>query len=75
MEEAHSGVYGAHQVKPKLYVGIKRMGYYWPALVQRGAKPVSSMLISFIKPRNDFIRLRHIDHLKLGDSTLWALSI
>ena len=34
MEEAHSGVYGAHQSGPKLYHRIKRMGYYWPTMVK-----------------------------------------
>ncbi|KAL0392970.1 UNVERIFIED_CONTAM: hypothetical protein Sradi_2519800 [Sesamum radiatum] len=34
MEEAHSGVYGAHQSGPKLYYRIKRMGYYWPTMVK-----------------------------------------
>ncbi|KAM1818819.1 hypothetical protein ACFX11_000574 [Malus domestica] len=30
MEEAHSGVCGAHQSGPKLHFELKRMGYYWP---------------------------------------------
>uniref|UniRef100_A0A2N9ITV2 Uncharacterized protein n=1 Tax=Fagus sylvatica TaxID=28930 RepID=A0A2N9ITV2_FAGSY len=34
MEEAHSGVCGAHQSGPKLYHRIKRMGYYWPTIVK-----------------------------------------
>jgi len=34
MEEAHSGVCGAHQSGPKLHDHIKRMGYYWPTIVQ-----------------------------------------
>jgi len=34
MEEAHLGVYGAHQSGPKLHDRIKRMGYYWPTMVQ-----------------------------------------
>ena len=34
MEEAHSGVCGAHQSGPKLHDRIKRMGYYWPTMVQ-----------------------------------------
>ncbi|XP_019172511.1 PREDICTED: uncharacterized protein LOC109167896 [Ipomoea nil] len=33
MQEAHSGVCGAHQSGPKLHFHIKRMGYYWPAMV------------------------------------------
>jgi len=33
MEEAHSGVCGAHQSEPKLHDRIKRMGYYWPTMV------------------------------------------
>ncbi|KAL0295506.1 UNVERIFIED_CONTAM: hypothetical protein Sangu_2507700 [Sesamum angustifolium] len=34
MEEAHSGVCGAHQSGPKLHFHIKRMGYYWPTMVK-----------------------------------------
>jgi ribonuclease HI len=34
MEEAHSGVCGAHQSGPKLYHRIKWMGYYWPTMVK-----------------------------------------
>ena len=28
LEEAHSGICGAHQLGPKLHFQIKRMGYY-----------------------------------------------
>ncbi|KAL0455746.1 UNVERIFIED_CONTAM: hypothetical protein Slati_0913800 [Sesamum latifolium] len=34
IEEAHSGVCGAHQSGPKLHFCIKRMGYYWPTMVK-----------------------------------------
>jgi len=34
MEEAYSGVCGAHQSRPKLHDRIKRMGYYWLIMVQ-----------------------------------------
>nr|XP_027071991.1 uncharacterized protein LOC113696809 [Coffea arabica] len=34
MEEAHSGICGAHQSGPKLHFCIKRMGYYWPTMVK-----------------------------------------
>ncbi|KAL0434028.1 UNVERIFIED_CONTAM: hypothetical protein Slati_2737100 [Sesamum latifolium] len=34
MEEAHSGVCGAHQSGPKLHFRIKRMDYYWPTMVK-----------------------------------------
>ncbi|XP_071912401.1 uncharacterized protein [Coffea arabica] len=34
MEEAHSGICGAHQSGPKLHFHIKRMGYYWPTMVK-----------------------------------------
>ncbi|XP_074301285.1 uncharacterized protein LOC141632659 [Silene latifolia] len=34
MHEAHSGICGAHQSGPKLYDRVKRMGYYWPTMVQ-----------------------------------------
>ncbi|XP_060194995.1 uncharacterized protein LOC132624194 [Lycium barbarum] len=34
MQEAHSGVCGAHQSGPKLHFHIKRMGYYWKTMVK-----------------------------------------
>ncbi|KAK3043903.1 hypothetical protein RJ639_000602 [Escallonia herrerae] len=34
MDEAHSGVCGAHQSGPKLHFRIKRMDYYWPTMVK-----------------------------------------
>ncbi|KAL0285768.1 UNVERIFIED_CONTAM: hypothetical protein Sangu_2765300 [Sesamum angustifolium] len=34
MEEAYSGVCGAHQSGPKLHFRINRMGYYWPTMVK-----------------------------------------
>ncbi|CAM8987939.1 unnamed protein product [Rhodiola kirilowii] len=34
MQEAHAGICGAHQSGPKLYDCVKRMGYYWPTVVQ-----------------------------------------
>ncbi|XP_060180738.1 uncharacterized protein LOC132610466 [Lycium barbarum] len=34
MQEAHSGVCGAHQSGPKLHFHIKRMGYYWQTMVK-----------------------------------------
>ena len=34
LEEAHSGICGAHQSGPKLHFRIKRMGYYWPTMVK-----------------------------------------
>ena len=34
LEEVHSGICGAHQSGPKLHYKIKRMGYYWPTMVQ-----------------------------------------
>ena len=33
-EEAHSRICDAHQSGPKLHYRIKRMGYYWPTMVQ-----------------------------------------
>ncbi|KAM2252327.1 hypothetical protein FF2_006669 [Malus domestica] len=33
MEEAHLGICGAHQSGPKLHFQLKRMGYYWPSMV------------------------------------------
>ena len=33
MEEAHSGICGAHQSGPKLHFCIKKMGYYWQTIV------------------------------------------
>ena len=34
MEEVHSRMCGAHPAGTKLYDRIKRMGYYWPTMVQ-----------------------------------------
>ena len=34
LEEAYSGICGTHQSGPKLHYRIKRMGYYWPTMVQ-----------------------------------------
>ncbi|XP_074300798.1 uncharacterized protein LOC141632120 [Silene latifolia] len=34
MHEAHSGICGAHKSGPKLHDRVKRMGYYWPTMVQ-----------------------------------------
>ncbi|XP_075088518.1 uncharacterized protein LOC142170492 [Nicotiana tabacum] len=33
MQEAHSGVCGSHQSGTKFHFHIKRMGYYWPTMV------------------------------------------
>ncbi|KAA0039306.1 uncharacterized protein E5676_scaffold169G00990 [Cucumis melo var. makuwa] len=34
LEEAHARVCGAHQSGPKLQFQLRRMGYYWPKMVQ-----------------------------------------
>ncbi|KAL6313316.1 hypothetical protein AAG906_008913 [Vitis piasezkii] len=34
IKEAHSGIYGTHQSRPKLHYRIKMMGYYWPTMVK-----------------------------------------
>ncbi|GAA0159904.1 hypothetical protein LIER_16581 [Lithospermum erythrorhizon] len=34
MSEPHYGVCGVHQSRAKLHFQIKRMGYYWPAMVK-----------------------------------------
>ncbi|KAI3472363.1 hypothetical protein Pfo_031104 [Paulownia fortunei] len=34
IEEAHSGICGAHQLGLKLHFRIKRIGYYWPTMVK-----------------------------------------
>ncbi|KAM2151275.1 hypothetical protein ACFX1R_045741 [Malus domestica] len=33
MEEAHSGVCKSYQSRPKMHFQLKRMGYYWPSMV------------------------------------------
>lgn len=33
IEEAHSGVRGAHQEEPKLCDHIKRIRYQWPTMI------------------------------------------
>jgi len=38
LNEVHAGVCGAHQVGPKLANQIKRLGYYWPTMVQDAMK-------------------------------------
>jgi len=53
MEEAHLGVCGAHQLGPKLHDCIKRMGYYWPTIVQDCIDYAKkSMPISYINLQN-----------------------
>ncbi|PIN22256.1 hypothetical protein CDL12_05035 [Handroanthus impetiginosus] len=34
MAEAYPGICGAYQLGPKLYLQIKRIGYYWPTMVK-----------------------------------------
>ena len=34
LQEAHSGICGAHQSGANLHFQIKRMGYYWPTMVK-----------------------------------------
>ncbi|TYK24161.1 RNase H family protein [Cucumis melo var. makuwa] len=34
LEEAHAGVCGVHQSGPKLQFQLRRIGYYWPKMVQ-----------------------------------------
>ena len=34
LKEAHAGICGAHQAGPKLAAQLKRIGYYWPSMVQ-----------------------------------------
>ena len=38
LNEVHAGVCGAHQVGPKLANQVKRLGYYWPTMVQDAMK-------------------------------------
>jgi len=38
LNEVHAGVCGAHQAGPKLANQIKRLGYYWPTMVQDAIK-------------------------------------
>ena len=38
LNEVHAGVCGAHQAGPKLANQIKRLGYYWPTMVQDAMK-------------------------------------
>ncbi|KAL0420931.1 UNVERIFIED_CONTAM: hypothetical protein Slati_3116000 [Sesamum latifolium] len=61
MEEAHSGVCGAHQSGPKLHFRIKRMSYYWPTMVKDCidyAKRAEAVPLKGVKKENDadFIR-------------------
>lgn len=34
LKEVHAGVCGAHQSGPKLQFQLRRMGYYWPKMIQ-----------------------------------------
>jgi len=34
LNEVHAGVCGAHQASPKLANQIKKLGHYWPTMVQ-----------------------------------------
>ncbi|KAG9449459.1 hypothetical protein H6P81_009424 [Aristolochia fimbriata] len=34
LKETHAGICGAHQAGPKLYLQIKRLGYYWPTMLR-----------------------------------------
>ncbi|XP_062094067.1 uncharacterized protein LOC133800111 [Humulus lupulus] len=34
LQETHAGTCGAHQAGPKLSAQLKRLGYYWPTMVQ-----------------------------------------
>ncbi|XP_020271744.1 uncharacterized protein LOC109846919 [Asparagus officinalis] len=34
LKEAHGGICGAHQPGPKLWDRLRRLGYYWPSMVQ-----------------------------------------
>ena len=38
LDEVHAGVCSAHQAGPKLANQIKRLGYYWPTMVQDAIK-------------------------------------
>nr|XP_027086462.1 uncharacterized protein LOC113708191 [Coffea arabica] len=45
MEEAHSGICGAHQSGPKLHFRIKRMGYYWPTMLDHFQSLLADMFL------------------------------
>jgi len=81
MVEAHSRICGAHQVRPKLYDQIMRMGYYWPTMVQDCidyAKrcDLYQFQANFIhQPPEPHIQLWYLSHLKLGGSILRNPSI
>ena len=42
LSETHAGICGAHQSGPKLAAQLKRLGYYWPTMVQDAMKHVKS---------------------------------
>ncbi|KAI3469664.1 hypothetical protein Pfo_026327 [Paulownia fortunei] len=56
IEEAHSGICGAHQSGPKLHFRIKKMGYYWPTMW------VEAIPLKEVKKENvaDFIHINII---------------
>ncbi|KAG9442454.1 hypothetical protein H6P81_018308 [Aristolochia fimbriata] len=38
LKETHGGIYGAHQAGPKLYLQVKRLGYYWTTMLRDATK-------------------------------------
>ncbi|KAM0980477.1 hypothetical protein ACFX2A_013913 [Malus domestica] len=49
MEEAHSGICGAHQSGPKLHFQLKRMGYYWLSMSSAGEAYILAVTDYFSK--------------------------
>nr|XP_027124252.1 uncharacterized protein LOC113740942 [Coffea arabica] len=80
MEEAHSGICGAHQSGPKLHFRIKRMGYYWPTMVKdcidllEDVKLVNFMAISSVNLLNHCIQLCFLAVRCLGFGYSWTTS-
>ncbi|GKV35504.1 hypothetical protein SLEP1_g43762 [Rubroshorea leprosula] len=52
VEEAHSGICGAHQSGPKLHYRIRRMGYYWPTMVKDCMEYAKKYVIGPITPKS-----------------------
>ena len=80
MEEAHSGVCGVHQSGPKLHFHLKRMGYYWPSMVNECPKYAkrcqayqfhANFIHQLLKPLHP--TLLH-DYLMQGDWMSWDQS-
>ena len=72
LQDAHDGIYGAHQPGPKLKDRLHRLGYYWPTMIADAIQ--YARRCKACQVHADFIhqsstRLLLHGHLKHGEST------